>query len=804
MKVSLNWLNEYVKLPASADDVANHITLAGLEVEEVVQIGSTLDGVVVGEVLTRIQHPNADRLSVCSVDIGTGEPVQIVCGAPNVAAGQKVLVATIGTTLPITLPNGAPLVINASKIRGERSQGMICAEDELGLGSDHAGILVLKTDKPNGTPIGEVMKLDIDHMLEVSITPNRPDATCHLGIARDLSAVLNEHLEKPYCKDEPTFAPLQSSTIDISIEAPEKCHRYVGVMIRNVKVGPSPDWLKKRLSTIGLRSNNSIVDATNFVMHELGQPLHAFDYDQIDGKRIVVRDYPTETAFTTLDGQQRNIPAGSLFICDGAKPVALAGIMGGMNSEISDSTTTVLLESAYFAPTGIRKTSKSIALQSDSSYRFERGIDPNITAHAAKRCADLILKLSEGAEIVGGVDLHPIKTEPITIALRLSFVNRTLGTSMRFNQVVSILKGLEFDVRKEADETLMVTVPTFRPDISREIDLVEEVARIFNYNEIPNPGKIQFSRPYPLPYRETALKNIREAAVRLGFRETYGNSLLPEAQAELFAPAEVLIHALNPISRDTTTMRPVLAPGFLRAAAFNFNRGVKSVRFFEIGNIFLKAEKGTYVPGVHEDTHLLLGMGGVSAEAHWMQPEKKFQLIELKGVMGNLFTILGVADQVTSDIQPDSITYRIGKELLGRLSLPGESIIKMFDLNHPVAYAELSLCVLLPAMERAFRITYQPIPKYPSIEYDVAMVVANDAASGDLEATIRKQAGKTLRSVSVFDVYEGKNLPEGTKSLGYRMVFRDDNKTLTIGDVDAIIRRVVTALETSFGAKLRS
>lgn len=804
MKVSLNWLNEYVKLPSSPDEVANHITLAGLEVEEVVQIGSTLDGVVVGEVLTRIQHPNADRLSVCSVDIGTGEPVQIVCGAPNVAAGQKVLVATVGTTLPITLPDGSPLVINASKIRGERSQGMICAEDELGLGTDHAGIMVLKTDKPNGTPIGDVIPLNIDHMLEVAITPNRPDATCHLGIARDLSAVLNEHLEKPYGKDEPTFAPLPTSTIDIAIEAPEKCHRYVGVLIRNVKVGPSPDWLKKRLTTIGLRSINSIVDATNFVMHELGQPLHAFDYDKIAGKRIVVRDYDHQTTFTTLDGQERTIPAGSLYICDGSKPVALAGIMGGMNSEISDETTTVLLESAYFAPTGIRKTAKSIALQSDSSYRFERGIDPNITAHAAKRCANLIMKLSDGAEIVGGVDLHPVKTEPLTISLRTSFVNRTLGTTLRFNQIVSILKGLEFEVRKEADETLMVTVPTFRPDISREIDLVEEVARIFNYNEIPNPGKIQFSRPYPLPYRETALRTIREAAVRLGFRETYGNSLLPEAQAELFAPAESLIHALNPISRDTTTMRPVLAPGFLRAAAFNFNRGTKSVRFFEIGNIFLKSDNGTFVPGVHEDTHLLLGMGGLSAEAHWTHSEKKFQMIELKGVMTSLFTILGVADQITSDIQSDAIVYRLGNDELGRLSLPDASIVKMFDLNQPVAYAEVSLGKLLPAMERAFRITYQPIPKYPSIEYDIAVVVGQDVPSGDLEGSIRKNAGKTLRSIGVFDVYEGKNLPQGTKSLGYRLVFRDDNRTLTIGDVDAIIRRVVTALDTSFGAKLRS
>ncbi len=804
MKVSLNWLKEYVKLTASPDEIANHITLAGLEVEEVVQIGSSLDGVIVGEVITRIQHPNADRLSVCHVDIGTGDLVQIVCGAPNVAAGQKVLVATVGTTLPVTLPDGSPLVIKSSKIRGENSNGMICAEDELGLGSDDSGIIVLKTDKANGTPIGEVVSLDIDHVMEVAITPNRPDATCHLGIARDLSAVLNEHLQKPFGSNEPTFASLSDEQIRIRIESPEKCHRYVGVLIRNVKVGPSPDWLKKRLTAIGVRSINNIVDATNFVMHELGQPLHAFDHHRIAGKQIVVRDYPTETVFTTLDGQERKIPAGSLYICDGEKPVALAGIMGGLNSEISEDTTDVLLESAYFQPTGVRKTAKSIALQSDSSYRFERGIDPNITAHAAKRCADLILKMCEGSEIVGGIDIHPVKTSPLVIALRLAFVNRTLGTALRFNQVVSILKGLEFDVLKEADETLMVTVPTFRPDITREIDLVEEVARIFNYNEIPNPGKIQFSRPYPLPFREKALGNLRDAAVRLGFRETYGNSLLPEAHALLFASVESLIHALNPISRDTTTLRPVLAPGFLRAAAFNFNRGAKSVRFFEIGNIFTKSENGTYVPGVHEDTHLLLGIGGVTTEAHWTRAEKKFQLIELKGQVEDFFSILGLSSQIRSVFVTDSIEYSIGNETLGHLRQPSAEATALFDVSQPVAFAEFSLSVLISAMERTFRITYEPIPKYPSIEYDISLVVASGVASGDIETIIRKQSGKLLRSVSVFDVYEGKNLPQGTKSLGYRMVFRDDNKTLTIRDVDAIITRVVTALETTFGAKLRS
>jgi phenylalanyl-tRNA synthetase beta chain len=802
MKISLNWLREYVKLDESPADIAERITLGGLEVEETTPIGSTLDGVVTGLVLTCQPHPNADRLKVTTVDIGTAV-LPIVCGAPNVAAGQKVLVATVGTILPITLPDGTNLVIKSAKIRGEVSEGMICAADELGLGDDHSGILVLSDGTPVGKAAKEEMDLYVDHVFDVAITPNRPDATCHLGVARDLSAILNSNLKKPVPTDEPDLKPVPPAQLRVAIDSPDACHRYVGVLMTGVEVGPSPKWLRNRLNAVGMRSINTIVDATNYVMMELGQPLHAFDMRTLSGKEIVVRTEASESMFTTLDGQHRTVPAGTLYIRDGEKPVALAGIMGGLNSEISDSTTDILIESAYFDPRTIRRASKQLGLQTDSSYRFERGIDPAITRKAALRCAQLIQGMCPGAEIVGGMDAHPINTEPKSIELRLEFVNRILGMDLKLNQIVSVLRGLEFEVQKQGDSRLIVAVPTFRPDISREIDLVEEVARILDYNKIPNPGKIRFSRPYPLPFREIALRRIREAAVRLGFREMYGNSLMPEANAGRFTGSEALIHTLNPISRDTTTLRPVLAPGFLRAAAFNANRGASRIRLFEVGNIFRQEATGTWLPGIHEDTHILLGMSGLSRDAHWAVPQTPFSAAELSGLVDAFLEILGVAGQVEKQVSADGITYCLGDIEFGRLVLVDDETRKTFELSQPAGYFEGSVGRLVKAMEAVDRITYAPISKFPSIEYDIAVVTDKATPSGDLERLIRGKAGSLLRSLTVFDVYEGKNIAEGSKSLGYRLVFRDDEKTLTLKDVDGIISGIVSALEKR-GSRLRT
>lgn len=805
MKISYNWLKDYLDVDLTPSEVAEILTLAGLEVEEIHQKGSDLRGVVVGEVLETRKHPNADRLTVCSVDLGN-ETVQIVCGAPNVSTGQKVAVATVGTTLPLTLDDGSNLLIRASKIRGEVSHGMICAEDELGLGSDHSGILVLDQNAQIGTPIKDVISVEIDHVFEIGLTPNRPDASCHLGVARDLAAVLNKPLKKPYSSTSKYKSGALDELIKVRIEASEKCHRYVGVMIRNVTIAPSPDWLKNRLTNIGLRPINNVVDATNFVLHELGQPLHAFDYDHIAGKQIIVKTFPKDVNFTTLDEHERAIPSGALFICDAERPVALAGIMGGLNSEISEHTKTVFLESAYFEPVGVRKTSRELSLQTDSSYRFERGVDPNITAIAAHRCASLIAELTGGEVLETYIDVHPKVTEPRHIPLRLSRLNRIVGMEFTLNQAVSTLKALEFDVRKNGGDIIDCIVPTFRPDITEEIDLIEEIVRIYDYNRIPNPEYIKFSRPESLPFSESFQERVREILVNSGYREIYASSLLPEAVAEQFADRDKLVFTLNPISRDTAVLRPSLIPGFIRSAAFNFNRDAKGVSFFEIGNVFQTVPgQGTYHDGVFEETRLLFGGGGTLYNKSWNRNAIEFDIFEVKATLERLFRDLRIWDQVREEITSgDKIHYYFGDVPIGEIQfIPGDQK-KLFDTTQPLFCAEVSLTTIQSICEQVPPVTYQSVPKYPAIEFDLAVVVPSDVSAGLISSSIRKHAQPLLKSLSIFDLFEGKSIGEGNKSIAFRLIFQDDSKTLTIKDVDSIIGKVMRHLEKDFQAKLRS
>lgn len=804
MKISYNWLKEYVQFDQSPQEVAEILTLTGLEVDDIQQVGSDLNGVIVGEVLSADQHPNADRLKVCKVNSGT-EILQIVCGAPNVEAGQKVPLAVVGTELPLKLPDGSNLVIKKSKIRGEVSEGMLCAEDELGLGESHEGLLILDSDTVPGTPISQVLSLNTDYIFEIGLTPNRPDASCHLGVARDLAAVINKPLKRPYKNFTESNAGELSEQIKVEIKNPEKCHRYVGLLIRNVKIGPSPAWLKDRISSIGLRSINNVVDATNFVLHELGQPLHAFDYDLIAGKKIVVQSFDHEVKFTTLDEQERTIAPGSLFICDGEKPVALAGIMGGMNSEIHLNTTNVFLESAYFEPVGIRKASKQTGLQTDSSYRFERGIDPHITLAAAYRCAKIIADVAGGKIFDGHIDVHPVISKHRVISLRLSRLNKIIGMEFRINQAISILRSLEFEVRKNGEDTLYCTVPSFRPDVTEEIDLIEEVARIYDYNKIPNPEYIQFSRPEPISFRENFQEKVKNLVVSAGFREIYANSLLPETIASKFAPSEEMIFTLNPISRDTAVLRPSLVPGFIRAAAFNFNRDADTVKFFEVGNVFRKVEKGTYHKNIKEETNLLIGLGGLKTQKTWNQSAVPFSIFDVKGAVDALLASLRLAGSVTVQKESDvTLSYFAGKQKIGELrTIPGNQKV-LFDTNEPLYYAEFSLTQLQKLAESLPLQVYKPVPKFPGIEFDLALSVSAEVDSAQLEAVIRQLGGSQLRSSHVFDVYEGKNIGEGQKSIGYRLKFSDETKTLTIKDVDGIINRMLKRLEKDFGATLRA
>ena len=803
MKISIDWLKDYIDTDLTVDQIEEKLTLTGLEVEGVGHIGSKLPGVLVGKVLTCEDHPNADRLKVCTVDIGSAE-VSIICGAPNVAAGQTVPVATVGTTLPVTDKDGNHLTLRKAKIRGVYSHGMICAEDELGLSNDHSGIMVLDDNLKSGTPLSEVLSLYEDDVLEIGLTPNRPDAASHLGTARDLAAVENKTLKKPDVKIPDAGAEV-GKRLSVEIRNPEKCHRYVAKIIENVTIAESPDWLKNRLKAIGLRPVTNVVDATNFVLHEMGQPLHAFDYDRVAGKKIVVQSYEQTTKFSTLDDVEREVPAGGLFICDGEKPVALAGIMGGGNSEIHEGTKNVLLESAYFEPVGIRKTSKALALQTDASYRFERGIDPNITLIAAERCAQIIADIAGGTIVDGYIDVHPVVTSPKELSLRISYLNKVLGTDFKIDEAVDILNRLEIEAAAKDSDAIGCVVPTFRPDIEREIDLVEEVARIFDYNKIPAPEFVRYIRPAPLPFTETFTNQVKTAARSLGFHEIFSNSLLPEKAAKFTENPKDIIPTLNPISKDQALLRPDLLYGFLRSVAWNFNRSAESVRFFEVGNTFRHSEKGTYIENVQEETHILLGLSGLKHVEHWRTEPGQYTFFDLKESLKGFVKLLGLSDYLIERQKDNtSLLYFLDEQQVGSLRKISDDFCNYFEIDAPAFAAEFSLTRMAEFLEKKSEDTYVEIPKFPPIDYDIAFVLDKSTSSGDLEQTIREAASDRLIGLRVFDVYEGESIGRGKKSIAYRLLFLDKSKTLTISDVEPIIQKITKLAAQRFSAKLRS
>lgn len=845
MKISYNWLSRYLSEIPSPQETSERLTLTGLEVEEAEQTGPDLSGIVVGEVLDVQPHPDADRLVVCQVDIGEASPSQIVCGAPNVASGQKVPVAQVGSILPVPGPDGKPFHIKKAKIRGQKSSGMICAEDELGLGDDHSGIMVLEESLKTGTPFQDIAGSERDTVFEIGLTPNRPDATCHLGVARDLAAVTGSKLLKPLDQLPKVSNTLQPEAIRITDV--DKCHRYVGVLIRGVTVGESPQWLKDLLTAIGLRPVNNVVDISNFVLHELGQPLHTFDFQQLANGQINVQSFDSEQKFTTLDEVEHTVSPGSLFICDGDKPVALAGIMGGMNSEIHQNSTDILIESAWFEPTRIRKTARNLGLQTDSSYRFERGVDPNVTRDAALRCAQLILE-NCGGSIEGMEDNHPVKTDPSKITLRYERLNRLMGMTMDPDTAKGILERLEISVEeaKGQEHSWICTIPTFRPDITAEIDLIEEVARIYDYNNIPDPEHIAIAQPNPLPYRETFREKARNAAVSAGLKEIYTNSLMPERHFEQLGGDTVVIPTLNPITRDQALLRSDLVYGFLRSAAYNFNRKTSGVRFFEIGNIFRKDdEHGTWIKGVHEATHLHIGIAGHTHPQHWKTSAKKFDFFDLKSIVANILQHLGIEKQLYWEssgntlllIQKDPSKKPHGKtgrakqknnsrgfssdengsqnrqgfdliqkerNVVGVLTSVDQTWIKEAELETVAFSAELDLGKLEKLSEHNRKRVYQPVSRYPSFEFDLALVVDKSLPAGNLEQSMYLIAGNKLVSIDVFDVFEGGSLEKDQKSIAFRLTFQDNEKTLTINDVDPIIQKILKKLGKEYGAELRS
>jgi len=825
MKISANWLSDYVDHALSVDELADRLTMAGLEVEEIEEIGVQLDGVVVAHVLDVKRHPNADRLTVCSVDIGQTEPVSIVCGAPNVAADQKVPVATVGSTLSLPGP-GDPesrtnVKIKKSKIRGEVSLGMICAADELGLSDDHSGIMVLSDDAEIGMPMAEYLSAQgvplSDTAIDIAITPNRPDAVCHLGVARDVAALENVQLVEPQVS-LPKQGGEAVKAFSVTIEAEAGCPRYVGILVRDVTVQDSPVWMQHRLKTIGLRPRNNVVDITNYVMHELGQPLHAFDFEELAGPKIIVRETTEKTNFRALDDKQRELPVGTLMIADAERDVAIAGVMGGRNSEVTADTQHVLIESAYFNPSQIRQTAKALQIQTDASYRFERGVDPTGQARAAARAAELMVEYAGGTIVDGMVDANPIPYEPRIEALRPARVEHVLGLRVPVDQIHSLLCGIGFRIEDTESGNLNCEIPPFRPDIEREVDIIEEVARLVGYDRIPEPTRsLVPNHPVFVSPQRSFREKTGDLLVGMGYREIITNSMLSREVAETFRD-EILpgarfggdvVDTLNPVSREMATLRPSLLPGALRVAGHNVNRGQTSLRYYEFGNTQMRIHtEHSILPNYTERECLLILSAGDHSAAGWDSTSRIEDIFDLKGIVESVLASIKLPDVKfepvydASKVSTHHIDVFSGDKRLGVCGKVKDDIAKTFDLRGDTYFFELDWTSASELAAPFLRKRYESFSRHPQIDRDIAVTVARAEAVGPMLSTIQEEGGEFLKNVRVFDLYDGDQIETSLKSVAFAMTFRSD-RTLRDEEVDADVAKIISALEKNHGANLR-
>lgn len=846
MNISYNWLKQYVSLEQTPAELANTLTMGGLEVEGAETTGNSLEGVVIGHVLEVRPHPNADRLTLCDVDLGSGEPTQIVCGAPNVAAGQKVPVATVGTTLLLpSRKNPAvkePFTLTRAKIRGEVSEGMICAEDELGLSDDHSGIMVLDEDAEVGQAFSmylEARGTEVqDTVLDVSLTPNRPDAASHIGIARDVAVLTGMQLVVPTV-ELPETGSETAKQVAVKIEAPEACPRYAAMIVRGVRIQESPEWLKRRLTAIGLRPRNNVVDVTNYVMYECGQPLHAFDLDQIAGSTIVVRLSKENEPFRTLDSRDWKLPEGTLLICDAERPVAIAGIMGGENSEVTDETVNVLIESAYFDPSTIRRAAKALGLQTDSSYRFERGVDSDGQVWAAARAAGLIAQLGGGEIVPGVVDEHPRPIQKRQAAVRISRIKKVLGVEVPVEDVYQMLKALGFEVQEEnpldvlaehalegrsldVEETefnLQCTIPTFRPDIEREIDIIEEIARVYGYHRIPEPEHSVIPNVLPETDPAEVLRNNTRVLLKgLGYREIYTNSMLPRETAGLFNDPVLgareeeagIVETLNPISQEMAALRPSLLPGMLQVMGYNQNHGQRILRFFEFGHVFRRTKgAGTYIPGYIENEAFLIGLSGQFTEPSWDLEERNSDFFDIKGAVELILHSLRVTEfEAVPVYDPTNVTsyhlvFRSGGTDLGIAAKLSDEVAERYELKTPAYFAEFDWQRITELAAPRMQRRYSSISRYPVVDRDLAVVVNREQPVGVMIESIRQTGKPLLRDVSVFDLYEGERIERDKKSIAFALRFGAD-RTLQDEEVDQLIARILEKLQRTYGADLRA
>jgi phenylalanyl-tRNA synthetase beta chain len=809
MKISYNWLKQFLALDIQAEALAQVLTQAGLEVEHLAPIqllgGKVIEGglagLVIGEVKTCEKHPNADKLSKTTVEIAPGQIVPIVCGAPNVAAGQKVIVATVGTRL--YPQEGESFEIKKAKIRGEASEGMICAEDEIGIGHSHEGIMVLDTPLPVGTPAAEYLGLEQDFVLEIGLTPNRVDAASHLGVARDLRVLLDKQLSKP------SVAAFQAKAgqrpLRLSVENQEACPRYSGLCISGVRVAESPAWLKNRLVAIGLSPINNIVDITNYVLHELGQPLHAFDADKIAGDEVIIKTLPSGTKFTTLDGQERSLHEQDLMICNAQGPMCIAGVFGGLDSGISEGTTRIFLESAYFSADYVRRTAQRHGLKTDAAFRFERGADPQATVYALQRAALLIVEIAGGEISSELYDLYPQPIAPFRFLVRYKNITRLIGQEIPRESIHQLLRGLEIEIDKENQEDFEVSVPPYRVDVQREVDIIEEILRLYGYNRIEAPAHLSASfianfpkkDPHALQHRST------ELLAASGFSEIITNSLTKPLYAESLKsldPAENVV-ILNKLSEELEVLRQSLLFSGLEVMSYNFNRKQKDLKLFEFGKVYRKTAQG-----YQEESKLALFVSGNQQGESWTGQQQKADYHFLAGIALKLLASLRLQPDAQQAANPHlfayGLEYLVGKEPVMQVGLVQPRLCKVADFKQPVLYAEIAWEKVLAISQASM--SYREVPKFPEVRRDLSLILDKSVSFAQIQEKAYQIERKLLKGLNVFSVYEGENIGEGKISYAISFTLQDESQTLTDKVIDKTMQRLMEGFTKDFQALIRS
>jgi phenylalanyl-tRNA synthetase beta chain len=822
MKISYNWLREYVSGIPKPARVAEILTGCGLEVENMeiwFPVKGGLTGVVIGQVLTCTKHPSSDHLILTTVNIGTTEPLKVVCGASNVAVGQKVAVATVGTTLFF---NNKEITIQRARIRGELSEGMICAEDELGMGTSHEGIMVLDPRAVPGTPAKDYFKIEEDTIFEIGLTPNRSDATSHFGVARDLVAVLNSMtgndgtssaiLKYP---DTGEFKVLnQGRKIDVIIEDPEACPRYSGLTFTGITVKESPSWLQKKLNAVGLRPINNIVDITNFILMELGQPLHAFDADRIKGNKVIIKKFPQSKKFITLDEVEREITNQDLMICDAEDPMCIAGVFGGLNSGVTSDTTSVFLESACFNPCSIRKTARYHGLQTDASFRFERGADINITVYALKRAALLIREITDGEIASDIVDIYPEPKDPVNVHLSYVHLDRLTGKILDRESVKKILISLGVSIISASDEGLNLKIPSYKVDVTREADVIEEILRIYGYNNIEFSSGIYSSISYsPKPDPEKLKNWISDYLCANGFNEIMNNSLTRSSYYENnpVYTIENNVRILNPLSRDLDVLRQTLLYGGLETLVYNQNRKIFDCKLFEFGNCYFldhKHEDKSPLNKYLEQNHLSIFLTGRMQKENWIAISRKIEIYDLKGFIDTILLHMGIPVSAleivlnNSGIFSKGMTYRMGNITLVELGSLSQAILKKSDFRQEVFYADFNWTLLL-SKQNAVDKPITELPKFPEVRRDLALQLDRSVSYDEIEKLAFMTEKRLLKEVGLFDVYEGDNIESGKKSYALYFILRDDEKTLTDQEIDQTMNRLIKVYTEKLNAHVR-